>query len=129
MPSKLQIQIAHQRRAAHVITEYLLDRASREGLPLLNWTIGDAGVKISGTSYTYPSSKRRSEIATWAAALDIQLSEHPREAVTTVMGIAQDVQTGFGLATIMLLCDVYDDDSQAITSDQAEKHYVIPPAI
>lgn len=125
MPSKFQTQIALQRRAAHVITEYLLDRASREQLPPLTWTIGDTGAQIGGTSYTHPSSKRRDEIAAWAKALDVQLSEHTRDAVTTVLGIANDVQTGFGPATIMLLCDIYDDDH---TADQTEKHYVVPAA-
>jgi hypothetical protein len=125
MPDKFQVQIAQQRRAAHVISEYLLDRASRERLPMLNWTIGDAGVQITGTSYEHPSTQRRDEITAWAKALNIQLSEHADSTVTTIMGIAKDVQTGFGPATIMLLCDVYHDEQQAYR-DQAESHYIVP---
>src|SRR6266404_5520952 len=113
MPSKLQTQISLQRRAAYVISEWVLDRASRDGLAALNWSIGNVGVEIVGRSYALPSSKRRKEITAWAEALDIQLSEHTREAVTTVMGVAQDVQTRFGFATIMLICDTYQDENQA----------------
>jgi hypothetical protein len=125
MTSKLQIQIAQQRRAAHVISEYLLDRASRDSLPVLNWTIGDTGSQITGVSYTHPSAKRRDEITAWATALNIQLSEHADSTVTTITGLAEDVQTSFGPATIMLLCDVYHDEQQ-ITRDQTERHYIVP---
>jgi hypothetical protein len=125
MPFDLQIQIAHQRRAAHVISEYLLDRASRDSLPMLNWTIGNTGVQITGISYAHPSPRRRDEITAWAKALNIQLSEHADDTVTTITGLAEDVQTSFGLATIMLLCDVYHDEQQT-TKDQTERHYVVP---
>ncbi len=121
-------QIALQRRAAHVITEDLLDQASREGLPMLTWSIGDVGAQIAGVSYAHPSSKRRDEITAWAKALNIELSEHASDTAVTIMGIAKQAQTSFGFATIMLICDVYSDEDQAAAADRSERHYAIPVA-
>ncbi len=107
MVSKLQTQIAWQRRAVWIINEYLLDLASRNSLPALNWSISDTGVVIMGTSYVLPSSTRHKYVAAWARALNIELGEHEHGGVITVSGIAEQVQTNFGHAKIMLNCDVH----------------------
>jgi hypothetical protein len=125
MPSKLQLQIARQRLAARVISEYLLDMVRHNGLPVLSWTIGDTGVTIVGTSYEHPSSKRRDYITAWAKTLNIELREHANSAAITITGVAEQIQTGFGNATIVLTCDVYHDEGQAADGDQAERHYII----
>jgi hypothetical protein len=125
MPSRFQVQLSLQRRACYVLME-LTELASREKLPLLNWTIGTSGVQITGFSYTLPSITRRQELTAWAAALGIKLTEHPGAGAVTITGSTRRFRTSFDGAVIMLACDVYHEDARAAEQDRAERHYVVP---
>lgn len=127
MPSRFQVQLAMQRRATDVLIE-LLTHASREKLPLLNWTIGSSGVQVTGFSYRLPSTERRQDITAWAQSLGIRLREHPGPEATTIMGTSRRFRTSYGGGEIMLVCDVYHDEDQAAGHDQAERNYVVPGA-
>ena len=65
-------QRSWQLRAARVLTG-LLQRADRDGLPVLEWTISHHGAQVTGRSYAQPGSARRAALAAWAAALGITL--------------------------------------------------------
>jgi hypothetical protein len=120
------LQMSSQRRCTYIISEYLLGRGQRDGLPVLTWTIGDTGgPQITGTSYEVPTVLRRDYITSWAEALDIKLTETTEGGRTTITGSALKT-TGYGEAHIALVCDVYDDD-QAEAEDNAERHYVLRP--
>ena len=48
-------QMAWQLRAARVLTD-LLERGTREGLPVLEWTISHTGAQVTGRCYAQPGS-------------------------------------------------------------------------
>ena len=103
-------QRSGQRRAARVLTG-LLQRADREGLPVLEWTISHNGAQVTGRSYAQPGSARRAALAAWAAALEITLGEeyHQDSRMTTITGTAQPDRTRHGSAAITLTGDIWED--------------------
>ena len=103
-------QVTRQLRAARVLTG-LLERGTREDLPVLEWTISHAGTQITGRSYAQPGITRRAALAAWAAALGIKLGgEYHRDSrMTTITGTAKPDRTRHGLATITLTGDIWED--------------------
>ena len=103
-------QRSWQLRAARVLTG-LLERADREGLPVLEWTISHNGAQVTGRSYTQPGSARRAALAAWAAALGIKLGEeyHQDSRMTTITGTARPDRTRHGSAAITLTGDIWED--------------------
>ena len=67
-------QMTWQLRAARVLTG-LLERAAREDLPVLEWTISHTGSQVTGRCYAQPGAARRAALAAWATALGITLGE------------------------------------------------------
>ena len=59
-------QMAWQLRAARVLTD-LLERGTRERLPVLEWTISHAEAGVIGRCYAQPGAARRAALAAWAA--------------------------------------------------------------
>ena len=101
-------QIAWQKQA-HKVLGALIDRAYREGLPPLSWTIGDAGVTLVGRA-NYPSGDRRAAITAWSAALGIAMSERLRGDGTMLFGTAEHVDTPQGWASVTLTAEILEDD-------------------
>ena len=103
-------QMAWQLRAARVLTD-LLERGTREGLPVLEWTISHNGTQVTGRSYAQPGSARRATLAAWAAALGITLGEeyHQDSRMTTTTGTAERDRTRHGSAAITLTGDIWED--------------------
>lgn len=123
-------QIDRQRRGARIIGEHLLELAARQDLPSLTWTIGDIGeadVRITGSSYEIPSALRRGRVAAWAGALGIKLRETTEGNRTTILGWDM-LQTPFGWAQLVLVSEVYGDD-QDEASDNEERNYAIGPPV
>ena len=103
-------QMAWQLRAARVLTD-LLERGTREGLPVLEWTISHNGAQVTGRSYAQPGAARRATLAAWAAALGIRLRDeyHQDSRMTTITGTAKRERTRHGFATITLTSDIWED--------------------
>ena len=103
-------QMNGQLRAARVLTG-LLERAGREGLPVLEWTISHHGAQITGRSYAQPGTARRAALTAWAAALGIKLGEeyHRSSRMTTITGTAKRERTRHRSATITLTGDIWED--------------------
>ena len=103
-------QMAWQLRAARVLTD-LLERGTREGLPVLEWTISHTGARVTGRCYAQPGAARRAALAAWAAALGIRLGEehHQDSRMTTITGTAKRERTRHGFATITLTADIWED--------------------
>ena len=99
-------QLAWQKQAHKVLSAFL-DRAYREGLPPLSWTIGDAGVTLTGRA-NYPAGSRREAITAWAAALGIAMSERLRGDWTTLVGTAEHVDTPQGWASVTLVAEILE---------------------
>ena len=104
----LSEQIAWQRRAVTVLAELL----SHPDLPVLSWTVGNAGVSLLGRSIAYPSTTRRREVQAWADRLGIPLREHKSSGMTRLIGHAKQMGVGKNWATITITADIYDDDEQ-----------------
>lgn len=102
-------QLIWQKRACKVLAD-LLDTQAREILPVLSWTVADAGAVLTGRSGVYATGRRRDAITAWAEELGIPLHEYRSgPGVTTVSGVAQQRETPHGACTIVLTCDVYDE--------------------
>lgn len=99
-------QIAWQKQAHKVLSAFL-DRAYREGLPPLSWTIGDAGVTLTGRA-NFPAGDRRKAITAWAAALGIAMSERLRGDETTIVGFSEHVDTPQGWASVTLTAEILE---------------------
>ena len=121
MTTTLAEQIAWQRQAVRVLSS-LLTRAYNEDLPVLSWTIGNAGVSLTGHSYD-PSPARRGVITAWAQALGITLNEHRRPGVITLTGAAEHLDTPQGWCTVALTCDIWDEE------DTGHAPGMVPPEV
>jgi hypothetical protein len=105
-------QTAWQRRAVRVLAD-LLEQAARENLPVLGWSVGSAGIILTGRSFAEPGPARRDCLAAWAAALGIELREHRFSSGTTVItGTAGQRDSRHGFCTIVLTADIYDDAAE-----------------
>lgn len=110
MTTNLAVQIAWQRQATRVLGA-LLTRAYNENLPVLSWTIGNAGVSLLGRSYADPSPSRREAVTAWAQALGIHLLEHPHgPGQITLTGAVEHLDTPQGWCTVALTADIWDED-------------------
>lgn len=101
-------QTAWQIQAARVLGG-LLDRAYRENLPVLAWSVGAAGVNLVGRSVADPQPARRDAIAAWAQALGIETRERRGSASAVITGTGKHLDTPRGWATITLTCDIYEE--------------------
>src|ERR1035437_4611221 len=61
-------QIRWQRDTAAVLGK-LLELAARRGLPVISWTVANAGARLVGHCYRHPDEDRRADFAAWREAL------------------------------------------------------------
>ena len=102
-------QIVWQKQA-HKVVGALLDRAWRENLPPLQWTIGDTGVTLTGRAGSYAEG-RRDAITAWAHALGIALTPLPREGGVEIFGTAGELSTPQGQASVTLAAYIWEDST------------------
>ena len=115
-------QTASQRRATAVLGD-LLDQAARDGLPVLLWTVHNAGTYLIGRSLASPSHVRRGDLQSWADTLGIGLHEHKWESGgSSLTGSAERHDTRHGVCTIALVADVYADDGEDAEGDHIVHH-------
>lgn len=111
MTADLAEQTAWQRRATAVLAD-LLERAARDTLPVLWWSVDTAGCGLVGRSITLPSHVRRDDLEAWAGALGIGLSEHQwKSGGSAVTGLGERVETEHGRCRVALAADLYEDES------------------
>lgn len=75
-------QIAWQRQAVSVLSELL----STPDLPVLSWTVGNAGVSLLGRSLACSSIARRGDVRAWVDRLGISLREHTSSGMIRIIG-------------------------------------------
>ena len=102
-------QIMWQKQAHKVLSAFL-DRAWREGLPPLQWTIGDTGVTLTGRAGSYAAG-RRAAITAWADALGITLTPLPREGGVEIFGTAGELSTPQGQASVTLAAYIWEEST------------------
>jgi hypothetical protein len=93
---------------AYRVLGQLLEAASRENLPSIDWTISASGWRVLGrcTGGTTPA-QRRAEFEAWRAALDADVSE--AAASREVTRLTAWAERDNGLVTIEIVADLYDD--------------------
>lgn len=110
-PEHVAEQTAWQRQTVAILAD-VLAQSAKTGLPVLSWTIGNAGASLVGRSLAQPSTDRRAALSAWADELDIELHEHASNGVIRLTGKAEQRRFGPRFATVVLACDIYDDDGQ-----------------
>lgn len=61
-------RIRWQRQAASLLTQFL-ERAAKEGLPVIAWTVGAYGAVLAGECLALPHAQRREHFDAWKAAI------------------------------------------------------------
>lgn len=128
-------QIAWQRDAAAVLAR-ILELAAKRDLPVIAWTIGYAGARITGHCYAQTATQRRADFEAWREALGTPDSdrEHAMSGGVVHLVATWDRQgaagkgmrpllsdrDGYQRAGVVLAADIYpDDDDQDQDQDQA----------
>jgi hypothetical protein len=92
-----------QRRAVSVLAG-LLERAHRESLPVVGWTVAHAGAALVARCFAHDPARRRSEFNAWCQALDATVwLEHTSGSTTYLHAIAEHYD---GLVTVTVLADL-----------------------
>jgi hypothetical protein len=93
---------------AYGVLGQLLELASRQGLPAIEWTISATGWRLLGrcTGAGTPA-QRRADFRAWQSALDAEVSE--AAASREVTRLTAWAERDDGLVTITIVADLYDD--------------------
>lgn len=93
---------------AYQVLGQLLDTATREDLPAIDWTISASGWRILGrcTGGSTPA-QRRADFEAWRAVLGADASE--AAASREVTRLTAWAERDNGLVTIEIVADLYDD--------------------
>jgi hypothetical protein len=103
-------QLGWQRRAVRVLTG-LLERAHRDGLPVVQWSVTHAGAGLAGRCLRGEAARRRADFDAWCAALEATERRERRQGSTThLYAVARHYD---GLVSVALLADLYDDQDEA----------------
>jgi hypothetical protein len=102
-------QLGWQRRAVHVLTG-LLERAHRDGLPVVLWSVSDAGAGLVGRCFAHDPARRRVDFGTRCSVLDAtERREGCQGSTTHLFAVARHYD---GLVSVALVADRYDDHAQ-----------------
>jgi hypothetical protein len=100
-------QLGWQRRAVHVLAG-LLERAARDGLPVVAWSVSDAGAVLVARCFAHDPGQRRADFDAWCAALGAhRWPERTTGPTTHLHAIAKDLD---GLADVAVLADLFAKD-------------------
>ena len=114
-------RIRWQRQAVTILS-HLLDRAATEHLPVLSWTIGDAGATLAGRSHAIPDADRGPAIQAWAAALGLDVREHSHGGMTTLTAHGKQMSLAGTWASVTVTADVWDDEDADPASQQPQEN-------
>ena len=94
-----------QRRAVRMLAG-LLERAHRDSLPVVGWTVAHAGAALVARCFAHDPARRRSEFNAWCQALDATVwPEHTSGSTTYLHAIAEHYD---GLVTVTVLADLVE---------------------
>jgi hypothetical protein len=94
-----------QRRAVRVLAG-LLERAHRDSLPVVGWTVAHAGAALVARCFAHDPTRRRGEFNAWCQALDAAIwPEHTSGSTIHLHAIAEHYD---GLVTVTVLADLVE---------------------
>jgi hypothetical protein len=100
-------QLGWQRRAVRVLAR-LLERAGRDGLPVVAWSVSDAGAVLVARCFAHDPGRRRADFDAWCAVLDARRwPERTAGATTHLHAVATDYD---GLVDVVVLADLVAED-------------------
>ena len=116
-------RIRWQMQAASLLAK-LLDRAAKDGLPAIAWTVTPAGSGLNGTCQELPYAIRGEHFEAWLAAISAlagQEPEHDRETTTPAGETRRVVQwnaiplrpgTRYPAVRVTLTASIWPDDDE-----------------
>ncbi|SRR6266540_4768942 len=111
-------RLGWQRRAVRVLAG-LLERAQRDGLPVVQWSVSDAGARLVARCLTQDTARRRADFDAWSVALEATERRELRQGSTThLYAIARHYD---GLVSVALLADLFDQDQADAGSQSASQ--------
>ncbi|HEY5988771.1 MAG TPA: hypothetical protein VIV12_20685 [Streptosporangiaceae bacterium] len=102
-------QLGWQRRAVRVLTQ-LLQRAQRDRLPVVQWSVAYAGAGLVARCLRGEAARRRADFDAWCSVLGATERRARRQGSTThLSAVARHYD---GLVSVALLADLDDDHDQ-----------------
>lgn len=100
-------QLGWQRRSVRVLAS-LLERAQREGLPVVGWSVTHAGTGLLAHCFAHDPARRRADFDAWCAALGATpWPERTSGSTTHLHAVAKRYQ---GLVYVAVVADLFDDE-------------------
>jgi hypothetical protein len=100
-------QLGWQRRTVRVL-DGLLEQASRDGLPVVAWSVSHAGVVLVARCFAHDPAQRRADFDAWCAVLGaLRWPERTSGATTHLHAVANDYD---GLVDVAVLADLFAKD-------------------
>jgi len=99
-------QLGWQRRSVRVLAG-LLERAQREGLPVVGWSVAHAGTGLVAHCFAHDPTRRRADFNAWCAALGATpWPERTSGSTTYLHAVAKPYQE---LAYVAVVADLFED--------------------
>ncbi len=99
-------QLGWQRRSVRVLAD-LLERAQREGLPVVGWSVAHAGTGLVAHCFEHDPTRCRADFNAWCAALGaIPWPERTSRSTTHLHAVAKPYQD---VAFVAVVADLFED--------------------
>jgi hypothetical protein len=109
-------RLGWQRRAVRVLAE-LLERAQRDGLPVVAWSVSPAGAALVARCFAHPPAQRRADFDAWCSVLGAsRWSERTSGSTVHLYAVAKNYD---GLVDVAVLADL-DDQHETPSSTRSE---------
>jgi hypothetical protein len=97
-------QLRWQRQAVRVLAG-LLERAGREGLPPVSWTVSSAGAQLLGQCDGFDAAKQRAAFEAWCRALGVAARPERTDGfgMTRLVAVRERFD---GLVGVVLLAEI-----------------------
>jgi hypothetical protein len=106
-----QEQGGYQRQAARLLLE-LLERAGEKELPVIQWTVGAGGARLTGQIRAHDEAEGRRQFEAWAAQIGAQLEpEFTSLGQTRLRAFVKNFEGG--LASVGIVAELDEPEEEA----------------
>jgi hypothetical protein len=103
-------QLGWQRRSVRVLAE-LLERALREGLPVVGWSVANAGTGLVARCFANDPARRRADFDAWCQALGA--TPWPERTSGSVKHLHAVAKPCGDVAYVAVMADLFEDERGA----------------